>query len=63
MNGQTPQPPQSWWEATLDMFRWACRIPMACLLIFACGCIGFLAVVFFIRLSVWVYSTYLAHPF
>jgi len=62
MNGQTPQPPQNnWWEATLAMFAWACRIPLAFFLVFACGCVGFLAFMFFIRVTVWIYQHGLAH--
>jgi len=62
MNGQAPQQPQNWHEATLLMFRWACRIQVACLLLFACGCLGFLGVLFFIRLVVWLYEYCLAVP-
>jgi len=62
MNGQTPQPPQNWWDAILMAFWWACRIPVACFLIFACGCVGFLAVMFFIRATVWIFQRALAHP-
>jgi len=61
MNGQTPQTPQNWWQATLMLFAWACRVPLACLLVFACSCIGFLAFVFLLRLSVWIFQHGLAH--
>jgi hypothetical protein len=63
MNGQTPQVPQNCWHATLQAFAWAWRIPLAFFIVFTCGCVGFLAVVFCARLTVWLYDTYLAHPF
>jgi hypothetical protein len=65
MNGQTPlpPPPKNRWEATLDLFRWACRIPVACFLVFTGCCVAFLGLVFLIRATVWIYNTYLAQPF
>lgn len=61
MNGQTPQPPQTWWEATLDLFRWACRIPAACFVVFTGCCLAFLGLMFVLRLTAWVFRHWLAH--
>ena len=61
MNGQTPQQPQNWWEAVLMTFLWACRIPLASLFVFVCGCVAFLAFMFMLRLTVWIFQHGLAH--
>ncbi len=61
MNGQTPQSPQSWWEATLDLFRWACRIPAACFVVFTGCCVAFLGLLLVLRLTAWVFRHWLAH--
>lgn len=62
MNGHGPQPPQNWWEATLDLFRWACRIPAALLGVFAISCLVVLAGISCVRFTVWVIQNWLAHP-
>lgn len=61
MNGQLPQGPQNWWQATLTTFLWACRIPVACFLVVAACCLGFLGIMFLVRLTVWAYEHGLAH--
>ncbi len=61
MNGQGPQPPQNWWEASLDLFRWACRIPAAFLGVFAICSLVFLGSFFVLRLTAWVFDRWLAH--
>ncbi len=61
MNGQHSQPPVNLWEAILIMFRWACRIPLACLFVLTLGCGAFLGFMFVLRLTVWVFDRWLAH--
>jgi len=60
---QIPQAPQDLWQTILNVFAWAWRIPVACFVVFTCGCIGFLGFVFVYRLTSFIYRTYLSVPF
>jgi hypothetical protein len=60
---QMPQVPQDLWQTVLNVFAWAWRIPVACFVVFTCGCIGFLGFVFVYRVTSFIYRTYLAAPF
>ena len=55
------QPPKDWWQASLRMFLWACRTPIALFLVWTSSCIGFLAGMFIARATVWIYQHYLSH--
>jgi hypothetical protein len=59
---QIPQVPQDWWQTVLDVFAWAWRIPVACFVVFTCGCLGFLGFFFDLRLTSYIYRICLAKP-
>ena len=61
MNGQTPTPQNNWWDATLAAFLWACRIPVACFLVFTGCSLAFLGLMFVLRLTAWVFEHWLSH--
>jgi hypothetical protein len=54
--------PQDLWQVVLRVLAWATRIPIALLIIFISGCFAYLGFFFFYRLTAWLYSSYLAHP-
>jgi len=56
------QPPIDFRALILKIAQWCARIPLAALVIFTAGCVGFLGVYFMFRLTEWLWEHYLKNP-
>lgn len=50
------------WGLVLRVAQWAAKIPLAVLVIFAAGCLGYLGFFFVFRATVWLFENFLKNP-
>ena len=56
------QPVIDLWTLILRIAKWAARIPLAVLVIFAAGCVSYLGFYFVFRATVWLWENFLKNP-
>ena len=56
------QPQIDLWALILKIAQWAARIPLAALVIFTTGCVGFLGFYLVLRITQWLWINWLQNP-